>query len=444
VKTATAPTLELDDIQGGVLRGYGYAFATYALVRNVDRGGLAYLASQTTTAAPWKRGKPEVAVNVGLTAAGLEALGVPLDSFPYELRAGMASRSERLGDTGASAPAEWENGLRGDGHGQLLVWVQGKRSDAVRAKVDELLEALQGEEVVWRQDAAALPYGREHFGFADGFAQPSVTGAGLPNRPGEGVPRSLGRWRLLRAGELVLGYEDEDGVLPPAPLEPLHRNSTFMVLRKLHQDVAAWRCWLRDAAGDWAGGAEDWLAAKVVGRWADGTAVAMEPRRPQQRSVTGLWDTNDFRYSDDPVGNACPVGAHIRRTNPRDGLSGGSARTRRHRIVRRGMPYGPPLAGDTDDGAERGLLFACFNASIARQFETVQHWQADGNVFGLGPGNRDFMTGCGPGSQGFTIPGSPPVHVPGPGRPLVTVRGGEYLYVPSVSGLRAIAEGRVG
>lgn len=442
--TAAAPTLELADIQGGVLRGYGYAFATYALVRDVDRAGLHYLADQVTSAEPWERGKPEVAVNVGLTAPGLEALGVPLDSFPQELRDGMAARADRLGDTGHNAPDRWEAGLRGDGAGQLLVWVQGKRSDRVREKVAELLEALQGEEVVWQQDAALLPYGREHFGNADGFAQPSVTGSGLPNRPGEGVPRSLGRWRLLRAGELVLGYEDEDHVLPPAPLEPLHRNATFMVLRKLHQDVAAWRCWLRDAAADWAGGDEAWLAAKVVGRWADGTAVSIEPRRPQRRSVTSLWDGNDFRYSDDPVGYACPVGAHIRRTNPRDGLSGGSARTRRHRIVRRGMPYGPVLAGDTDDGAERGLLFACFNASIARQFETVQRWQVDGNVFGLGPANRDFLTGCDSGQQGFTIPGNPPVHVPGPGRPLVTVRGGEYLYVPSISGLRAIADGAVG
>jgi hypothetical protein len=137
----------------------------------------------------------------------------------------------------------------------------------------------------------------------------------------------------------------------------------------------------------------------------------------------------------------CPVGSHIRRANPREGLAGGAARTRRHRIVRRGMPYGPPLAGDEDDGVPRGLVFTCFNASIARQFEVVQDWCVDGNVFGLGPGDRDLLAGADRGRTGFTIAGAPPVRVPGPGRPLVTVRGGEYLFLPSLTGLRAIAAG---
>jgi hypothetical protein len=130
--------------------------------------------------------------------------------------------------------------------------------------------------------------------------------------------------------------------------------------------------------------------------------------------------------------------------NPRDGLAGGADRTRRHRLIRRGMPYGPPLHGDSDDRVERGLYFACFNASIARQFEVVQGWSVTGNVFGLGPPNRDVLAGAGDGAEPFLIPGSPPIRVPGPGRPLVRVRGGEYLYVPALSGLRAIAQGGVG
>jgi deferrochelatase/peroxidase EfeB len=217
-----------------------------------------------------------------------------------------------------------------------------------------------------------------------------------------------------------------------------------MVVRKLRQDVFAWRAWLRDTAEAWAGGDEDWLAAKVCGRWTDGTPTALAPGRGKSRTISGLEEINAFRFSGDPRGMRCPVGAHIRRANPRDGLAGGANRTRRHRMIRRGMPYGPPAHGDEDDGVDRGLLFACFNASIARQFEVVQGWQVDGNVFGLGVGNRDVLAGQGDGTQPFTIPGAPPVRVPGPGRPLVTVRGGEYLYVPSLSGLRAIAAGAAG
>jgi Dyp-type peroxidase family len=437
---SAGPTLELADIQGGILRGYAFGFATYLIVRDPGPAWLARVAGQVTTAERWA-GKPRVAVNVALTATGLEAAGIALDGFPPEFRAGMAARAERLGDDDHNAPAGWEAGLRGTGEGHALVWVQGRTAEDVRAAADGLLEGFAGE-VVHRQDAAALPFGREHFGFSDGFAQPSLAGSGQENRPGEGVPERRGGWRLLRPGEIVLGYEDEDGLLPPAPPSPLHRNATFMVLRKLRQDVQAWRDWLDEVAGPWAAGDREWLAAKVVGRWPDGTPVALAPERPQSRSIGDLHEINAFRYGDDPLGVRCPVGAHVRRVNARDGLAGGAARTRRHRIIRRGMPYGAPLPeGEGDDGADRGLVFACFNASIARQFEVVQGWCVDGNLFGLGPGNRDLLAGGGDaGGPGFLLPGTPPALVPGPDRPLVTVRGGEYLYVPSLRGLRAIAE----
>ena len=442
-----SPTLELADIQGGVLRGYGYPFATYLMIRTASgeaaRAWLAALADDVTNAEPWSAGKPELAVNVALTATGLQAFGVPLDDFPEEFHGGMAARAERLGDDGLNAPSEWEDGLNGVGEGHVLVTVNARFEGDDNARCDALIADLTERgagEVVHRQDTAVLPFGREHFGFNDGFAQPSLRGSGQPNRPGEGVPQSFARWRLLAPGEILLGYEDEDGLLPPAPPEPLHRNATFMVVRKLHQDVAAWRMWLREAAAE-VGGDEEWIAAKVVGRWTDGTATARRPWRGPHQPITALEEINAFRYDKDPAGLRCPVGAHVRRTNPRDGLAGGSARTRRHRMIRRGMPYGAPLQGSTDDGVDRGLHFACFNASIARQFEVVQQWSVDGNVFALGRGNRDFLAGGDASGQPFVIPGSPPIRLPAPERPLVSVRGGEYLFLPSLSGLRAIASG---
>ena len=105
---------------------------------------------------------------------------------------------------------------------------------------------------------------------------------------------------------------------------------------------------------------------------------------------------NDFRYGEDRDGRRCPLGAHIRRSNPRDALGFEGALSMRHRMIRRGMPYGPPLPEgvDADDGTDRGLVFVSFQASIARQFEGVQGpWLSDGNIFGLGH-DKDFLLGA--------------------------------------------------
>jgi deferrochelatase/peroxidase EfeB len=148
---------------------------------------------------------------------------------------------------------------------------------------------------------------------------------------------------------------------------------------------------------------------------------------------------NDFDYADDPRGARCPLGAHTRRVNPRDGIKFGANMTRRHRIIRRGMPYGPPLPdGAADDGVERGLLFLCFNADLVRQFEFIQReWVLDGNIFGLDT-DQDPLIGDGTGSGKMTVPGDPPRFL-APLPRFVTVRGGEYLFVPSRRGLAALA-----
>ena len=104
--SAAAPTLELADIQGGVLRGYGYPFATYLTIRTTGddaaRAWLAALAADVTTAEPWTPASREVAVNVAITATGLEALGVPLDGFPDEFRAGHGRARRRAWATTAT------------------------------------------------------------------------------------------------------------------------------------------------------------------------------------------------------------------------------------------------------------------------------------------------------------------------------------------------------
>jgi hypothetical protein len=187
------------------------------------------------------------------------------------------------------------------------------------------------------------------------------------------------------------------------------------------------------------------VAAKLVGRWQDGTPLIASPHRPDEALAGDPARVNDFRYGDDPNGLACPIGAHIRRANPRDtdGFFGGKL-SDRHRVIRRGRPYGPrlPEGALEDDGVERGLVFVCFQSDIWRQFETIQAlWVDDGDPFGLGA-DKDFLIGE-PGDNGhvgkMTIPGRPPFIVR-PQPRFVTLRGGEYLIRPSISALRWLTE----
>ena len=143
----------------------------------------------------------------------------------------------------------------------------------------------------------------------------------------------------------------------------------------------------------------------------------------------------------------CPLGAHIRRSNPRDALGFAGNQSLRHRMIRRGMPYGEPLPEGvlSDDGAQRGLCFVSFQASIARQFEGVQvPWLNDGNIFGVGH-DSDYLLGDASGeARGkMTIQGPVPFLL-SPQEAFVTTRGGAYLFVPGLRALQAIADGMTG
>jgi Dyp-type peroxidase family len=211
-----------------------------------------------------------------------------------------------------------------------------------------------------------------------------------------------------------------------------------MVWRKLRQDVAGFRAWLAEAAGS-TGYDAGLLAAKVIGRWPDGSPLMLRPRYGDAVLGNDVGRVNDFGYRDDPEGFACPRGAHIRRANPRDGLHAGGRLTARHRILRRGMPYGEPFdPADAHETGDRGLVFVALQASIERQFEIVQaRWLNDGDAFGLGR-TADPVAGavaC-PARQAF---GDRPPRYATALRSFVTPRGGEYLFVPGITGLRALA-----
>jgi Dyp-type peroxidase family len=391
---------------------------------------------QVATAAPWETA-PATALNVAFTFAGLQVLGLPepvLDSFPAAFREGMAARADRLGDRGPSAPANWEPGFD---EAHVLVTVSAVDGAHLRAALGLVIgedAEMRAVALVHLQRAEALAGGRDHFGFFDGIAQPAIQGSGVAPRPGDGQPDGAGGWRELATGEVLLGYRDEDGAPPAAPMAPFDRNGTFVVYRKLAMDAAAFR---RFVAGAGYPGGPDQLAAKIVGRWPDGTPLALSPDRPDPSAAI-----NDFSYANDPDGLRCPLGAHIRRANPRDSLGFyGGRLSNRHRIVRRGRAYGPPLPPGVleDDGVDRGLIFVCFQADIWRQFETIQAlWIDDGDPFGLGP-DKDFLVGEPHGTEGkMTIQGRPPFFLT-PQPRFVTLRGGGYLFQPSMTALRRLA-----
>jgi Dyp-type peroxidase family len=447
--------LDLARIQGFVVRGYRLPVAGYLFIQiiDVERAAtwIAEITEDVLTASTWSQ-KPESGVNIAFSYAGLRALQLPdasLAGFPEEFRQGMAARAEQLGDTGESAPANWQGPSAGlEVHGLIMISAGDRAAlGAHEARLRAAIERHGGVGVIYDEVGAALPGGVEHFGYADGFAQPSIEGSGVPALAGQGAPNAgiasseAAGWRPIRAGEFILGYLDEEGVLPATPPpDELSRNGSYLVYRKLHQDVAGFRRLLSESARLYPGG-EEQLAAKVVGRWRDGTPIAASPDHADPAVVADETRNNAFGYGDDPAGLNCPVGAHVRRANPRDSLPFEGKLVNRHRLIRRGIPYGDPLPpGAEDDGADRGVIFMCVQASIARQFEFVQsQWLGSGNSFGLAD-DQDVLLGAQDGSppHKMTVPGRPPFFL-GPLSRLVSVKGGEYFYLPGINGLHFLA-----
>lgn len=441
--------LDLERIQGFVVRGYRLPLVRYIFLRidNPARAAawISEITSDVLTAAPWSQ-RPDSGVNIAFSNAGLTALQLPsatLASFPEEFREGMAARASLLGDEGDSAPANWE-ALLGTQDIHVLLMISAADQQPLSAhdgRIRDSIHRAGGLTIVCDQLGNALPENREHFGYADGFAQPEIEGAGLPSQPGDGAPLRDGKWRPIRAGEFILGYPDEEDAEPQAPTpDELGRNGSFLVYRKLHQDVAAFRAGLARAAKLFPGG-EELLAAKIVGRWRDGTPIDLSPDHPDPTIVADDQRNNAFSYATDGDGLRCPIGAHVRRANPRDSLPFEGKLVNRHRLIRRGIPYGDPLPeGADDDGKDRGVIFMCLQASIVRQFEFIQsQWLNRGNAFTLGE-DQDVLVGPqdGPGPHKMTVPGNPPFFL-GPLQRMVTVRGGEYFFVPGINGLEFLA-----
>ncbi|MBV8762607.1 MAG: Dyp-type peroxidase [Deltaproteobacteria bacterium] len=441
---------DLADIQGMVYSGFAdHPYAAYVFARlgtnpKLSRAWLASVRTRVTSAAR-ETYQPHGRVQVALAPGGLRALGVPdlvIDDLPQEAKLGMHERTRTLGDPPAST---WELGNE-DTPLDVLVIIFA-RDEATRDQmIDRERSALETAGAhVYPAELSQDLGGREHFGFADGLSQPHLPG---PHRE----PRNGGT--AVATGEILLGYKNAYNALPHAPHWgdiDVGRNGTYLVFRKLAQDVAGFWGWLDKHARDLAprdpaaaADLRELLAAKLVGRWRSGAPLTLTPDRDDPGFATPEMRNNFEFLPTDADGMRCPITSHVRRANPRD-ARGGSAQdsddvVSRHRILRRGRSYGAPLddaaaRAGRDDGKPRGLYFISLQASIARGFEFIQQtWLSAPGFHGL-HAEPDPIMGNGDGSSHATIPAQPLRlrlrNVPR----VVTVRGGGYFFLPSLTAL---------
>jgi Dyp-type peroxidase family len=428
-------------------------FGLYHLPPGSDgRRFLAEAAGRVTSAADRD---VAVATQVGLTASGLTALGLPdsiTTDFGDEFLDGMNApqRSRFLGD----APADWLWGGPEQADVDLLVISYARDAHALAAAVAQVdgHAASAGVILVHQLQTHGIS-DIEPFGFRDGISQPYV--------PELASSADDPRARPVALGEFVLGYPNAYGrftrrpVLDPA-LDPLGqlprlpagvddvfprggsdlgRNGSYLVLRTLAQDVAGFEDYVAGAA-DHLGVEREWLAAKLVGRWRSGAPLVLSPAVDRSDLATA----NDFGFHhDDARGLRCPIGAHIRRANPRDALDprpgsdASQAVTDQHRLLRRGRVF--------TDGAQQGLQFVALNANLGRQFEFVQHsWLNDPAFAGLA-GDLDPLVAPRTPDGVFTIPGEPFRARIGGLPQFVTTLGGAYFFLPGLRALRYLADG---
>ena len=404
------------------------------------------VALQLTTAAAWNA-KPEYRVNIGFTHRGLRALRLPeasLASFPEEFEQGAVARAARVGDSGASAPDYWAGGLATDDV-HALVFLFGQSEDIVE-RVSALARREFASGSAFREistkDARALPGNVAHFGYRDGFGQPTIDGA----------PPALLRDVLPKApaGEFVLGHPSQyAGFTYPIPApDQLGTNGSFLAYRVLAQDCDGFEKFLVRASRETGLDAE-LIAAKLCGRWRNGVPLALSPETPNADLATDRYNSFDYVPTDavpdaydDRRGYRCPIGAHVRRMNPRHSTVAGNSGLKR-RLVRRGLPYGPPYDPEhPDDGIERGLLGLFIGASLKDQFEFLMSDWANKGSFAPGlRGSRDAIIGDNSSPDAvFLLPreGRPTVQLSGLSR-FVTTRGGAYCFLPSTTAIRYLS-----
>lgn len=528
--------LDLYDIQGNIVKAYGrfqFTQARYIFyhVQDEDKGRafIRALRKYVTNSSPWETSDfsqpvdrdniPDAATNIAFTYTGLKHLGLPrksLQSFPAEFAMGMKERWEILGDDDVSALVHWDPIWNGELSVDIWLSINGQTPEALEQRYQEICEILEQDEIKGGvqqlsghvggnpeyQEAGVLPGRTEHFGYIDGISEAYFKGTGSNpikliggGKPTRLSPDTKEGWEPLETGEFILGYRDESQEYPVAPIPRLlSHNGTFMVYRKLHQNVAAFNQYTEEVGQHFPGG-KDALAAKFVGRWKNGAPLTLFPTQAEaDEFIAKLKKTRDqyyqayqddpqgkltqalkqdyeklriqlvsFNFNHDLEGSRCPVGAHTRRINPRGALEIGKqvfdtpgALVNRRRILRRGLPYGKKVTDPSQDDGNHGVIFMALCVSIERQFEFLQQqWINYGNDFKLA-NDKDPLLGNhgktpeGKGTGRMIIEGQKADAQGNNGRQpficsnltrFVETRGGDYFFIPSLTALRMIGEG---
>lgn len=396
----TPAPLDLDDIQGDVLIGLQkkaqrLVFFQIANTALFKRALTAVLLPRIVTGAEAHRREERLrnrkveavdagkapdglvemcGLNIAFTHQGLQKLanGLNTGMLPAAFMRPATDIARQCGDPldGAGQPTQWDPAFPRDAIDGVINIAGSSREvvDETWAKIAVEVERAITE--VWRDGAVGdvrpgTFAGREHFGWRDGISQPAVEGLAVPF-PGQ---------RCMPAGNFVVGAA---GGSPPAAGLEWMANGSYMVFRKLEQDVDAFERFVAEQAAN-LGMDEGLLAARMMGRWKSGAPLALSPLADDPILGEDPMRNNDFDYADDRFQRRCPYASHVRKTNPRaePNVPGGN-----RSIMRQGIPYGSERAADAQ--GKRGLLFVCYQADIETQFEKQQRDWANVSNFPQG------------------------------------------------------------
>lgn len=427
---------------------------------------------------------PTPGLNVAFTSAGLSCLGVEQLDDASQFNAGMAGSQTVLADPD---PPGWSIlGPKEPVHGVFLV-TGGTESEVDNVIALRLAPAgangwteVRTEVGVVRPEPAK---GHEHFGYADGVSQPAVRGQiapGVPLDPTTGPdPDQADPGRdLLWPGEFVFGFPGQKGDAAklteegeqPKPSGSFTDNGAFLVFRRLAQKVPEFDLSVKAAAAkvratittaDGTPSAEpsaDFQGAQLVGRWKSGAPLINAPHADDLSVADGTVGALDFEFDGDRAGLLCPWAAHVRKAYPRDDVLGNigptreqvdraEAGTQTHRMMRRGIAFGPELtAAEALSGTtttKRGLLFACYVTSLFDQFEFVQKLWVNNENFVQPNAGVDAIIGQSlAADQSLPFTAGMPFDGTTGEKPQLTLdrfvhmEGGEYFFAPSIPTIR--------
>ena len=504
----TESQLDVADIQGHSLRGFDTPFLTLLGLKLGDRDKgrewLAALSHRVDTLENVHKYRtirsfaavrpPRVLLNIAVSAHALTNVGIDVSTVEDGLFLNpMGLNASLLGDPvdASLEPTDYVVGSTWDKTPDILLIIGGDTADVIERFTHQLGSAasMAGCSLIYEERGAQLPGEIEHFGFRDGISQVGVRGtlSGVaddyltlrylaPSDPNVQLFAKPGQ-ALVWPGQFIFGYPTQ---LPATPLDPgppsdggasWMRNGSFLVFRRLRQDVAKFRAFVQTQAVELTRAfgravSEEEVGAMVVGRWKDGSPALLTPSQPNAAISGDDMLVNDFAYAqgtptmmiqtadgairtippqpDDHSGQRCPNFAHIRKVNPRDLPTdqGAPGRTLTFQMLRRGIPYGPPYPTAAEP-TDRGLLFLAYQTSFKRQFQVLNSlWMNNASAPELTNEGYDLLVGQnGTGDNRF---GTLRDGVGTPRATLVTATrwviptGGGFFFAPSVSFLRSL------